>query len=254
MKLGKTVEKPTEQDVIEKYRGLWEKLKQMLPEPEMNKAKKWLIELEWGERFYELINQEHKGKLSYARQQSEYENFYENVLKKFLALKPYLVLEDAILNIPIKKKEVYKRLKSELYGYDGAINLIKEFYPFQRRKPNKRESEIDHAEKFIKVLNEPKRYIAAGRWHHVKAVKDKVAIFKGVETGVVYPLKDEDQDVSYTNITQIEVRCLHDGTLLQNDEDYTLSPFGDLQFLSLKCEDIKVIFSTNPAKFKQNTV
>lgn len=252
---GKTVSRPMLDDMLSKYRGLFQKLQNIIDDDVVfGELEHHLIELEWCDFFYDLINVEHGGNLPIERQEAEYERFYESILKQTIKLRSYLYCEKGIkLNIPSKQSDTHKKLKELLVDYPNALQLIYEFYPFKQKRSNAREINNNLIVKALDRIENKDKYIKTARWIHIKPVKDKEFIFNDVDMLSVLTLKD-DEGNDYFKFEEIIITNIDETLLLTQDTDYSVSNWGTVQFLSPlveECKDIKITITTEALKFKR---
>lgn len=256
MKLtGETVQCPILENVQNKYRGLFEQLAILITDVDLLEATYCgIVDLEWCDLFYEVVNKEHGGNLTRNRLRAEYDRFYEKVFERYLELKPYLYFtEQPKLNIPPKQGDIYEKLIELLKDDEEALNLIKNFYPFERKRLNKRERNNLLVAKAVNSLKNPEKYIKAAKWQYVEAVENKVFTFTNVFDGNALTLKDNVGN-SYTKFTKIHITDISEEIILTKDIDYELHGFGTIVILPpliQKCTNIKIVISTEKSKFKR---
>ncbi len=254
---GKTVECPKLEDMHKKYKGIFQKLEMLIQDPVvLNEVKDYLIDLEWCELYYKLIEKEHGSVLTPERKRVEYGQFYENILKNYFSLKPYLYCpEEPKLNIPPRKANTYKMLESLLKDDKKAFDFIKKFYPFDRKRKNKRELQNEKIDRTMKMRNKEDlfRYL---KWQYVQPVENKEFIFNDVYEGRSLFLYDENEN-QYARFTKLIVTCIEGNIPLKKDIDYKIDSESIIIILPpllQKCKDIKVTISTKLSKFKRFSV
>jgi hypothetical protein len=253
---GKTVTRPTLEDMHNKYRGLFQKLEILLDESILQDTQNYLIELEWCDLFYELINREHGGDLSEKRKRQEYERFYENILEEYLKLKPYFYFSKAPkINIPYKQPDTHQKLETLLADDRQALSLIHDSYPFIRKRKNKREFHNERMERMMDIMQNNTHYIKAAKWIYIEPVKDKVFNFLNIFSEQALKLKDKKGN-DYLEFEKVTITSIDKNITLIKDIDYEIHSWGTIIILSPllhKCSNIQVIISTKRMKFKQIT-
>ena len=204
-----------------------------------------------------MINKELGGALSIERQKAEYNLLFESIFKNFLALKPYLYYsEQPKLNIPLKSADTHQELSELLQDDKKALELIREKYPYLRKRKNSRELNNDLVKKAFGMFQNPQHYFRYAKWQWVEPVKNKEYIFKNVREFQAFEFKDENGN-TYLALEKITITDIDEKLILKNNVDYRVDAgimVVILPPLPKKCSNIKVKISTKKQKFKQISV
>ncbi len=255
---GKTVARPIIDEMIAATPNFYEKLKELISDEDVFKEVKCaIVLLEWVERFYELINSEHKGNLTPQRKRAEYERFYENVLDALIVYRPYLYSgEDIKLNIPPKRADTYNKLSLLLQDFPEAFKLIGKRYPYESKRKNKRELHNEKLEELSKRLSNPAHYLRYAKKKLLLEAKDKEYIFRDVFSMQALFFQDNNNN-DYLKIDKLSITDIDGKIILNEGIDYHFFNKMSVVILPpmlLKCKDIKVTISTNSHFFKQISI
>jgi len=252
MKLnGKTVECPSIEDMKIKYKGLFDTLEKLLTPDLIKNVNCIIVQLEWCNLYCELIGKTYPNKSDIKSQRKEYERFFERVFEDLLNLKPYTT-GDLKLNIPLKHSDMHTSLKDILQDDKKAYNTILEFYPYTRKRSNKRELNNQMVERTSNMLKNPKKSFDRAKWRYIEAVKNKEFTFYNLHKGRAIECKDENKN-SYFHFESISITSIDKKINFIENIDFEVSV--DLitltSLLIEKYKDIKVTITTKRRRFKQ---
>ena len=152
---------PTVDELREKYKILFDELKELLGESNLlGCIEDLIIDLEWYDLYCEEISKSKK--MTEARKREEYTRFYNKVVNAYFKLDPYLSYgERPRLNIPPKKGDTFELLEKHLKAYPEAMELIYKIFTPQRKRKSAKEIEneekrkdFDRLKRSIKSYNE----------------------------------------------------------------------------------------------------
>jgi len=249
IKNRKAPKEPMIKDIEKKYPLLFNSIEELLNDKNLFKDVKYYIKhLEWCSLFYGLIQKQSKKELTLSELYRKYSTFHEEIVKKSFELSPYLKSE---IYLPSPTAHVYNKLENLLRDDTDVLDLIKERYPYQRKRMNKRELHNKAIDKMLNISKNVKHHIRYLPFIHIKGVENKEFIFKNVIEDTIEDCLDNNGN-PYIKIEKIHIVTLDTNIVLKKDIDYTICLWGSIHLINLhNSKDIKVTISTNNEKFKR---